>query len=109
MQPLGGILFPPSFALTGLVTAFIIGAADSVGGVLIPTGAFAILSLIGMYVWKFTRRADKVLLDRIEELEVDRDFNRASRAYYQRWALSGIEPSEPEPKVQDFRKVKDDG
>lgn len=108
---MGGILFPPSFGLTGAVTAYVLGASDGVGGVIIPTGAFAILSLIGMYVWKFTRRADRVLLDRIAELEVDRNYNRAGKAYYQRWALSGIEPSEPEPKIQDFYKKeeKDDG
>lgn len=102
---MGGLLFPPSFGLTG--AAFVYAASD--GSLIFPSVGIAVLSIIGLYVWRFTRRADKVLLDRIEELEVDRNYNRAKAGYYQRWALSGIEPTTPEPIIQDFQKGNGDG
>lgn len=105
MHPLGGILLPPLFGVAA--TAWVLATQHE--GLIFPSVGLAVLIAIGGYVWKYTRRADKVLVDRISELEIDRNFNRARGDYFQRWAFSGKEPTYPEPRIQDYRKGSDDG
>lgn len=99
--PVAGIVFLPAYAITAAVSTIL--AAGVTDGIVVPGVLVAAFSLIGTYVWRFTRRADKVLLDRIRELEIDRNYNRAAKQYFQRWALTGTEPSWPEPKIQDYQ------
>lgn len=97
---MAGIVFVPSYVATLALSTVL--AAEVTDGVVVPGTLILAFTLMGTYVWRFTRRADKVLGSRIRELETDRNYHRANAAYYQTWALTGSPPTTPPPSILDY-------
>lgn len=100
MQPVASIVFIPAYTATG--TASTIIAASVTDGFAVPGTLIAAFSLMGAYVWRFTRRADTVLVARIAELESERNFHRADAAYWRIYALTKEAPNGGPPDITDY-------
>jgi hypothetical protein len=101
IEPVAGIVFIPAYIVTGAVSTIL--AAGVTDGLVVPGTLVTAFSLMGMYVWRFTRRADRVLVQRIAELESERNYHRADAAYYRTWALTGRAPEHHPPDIHDYQ------
>lgn len=87
---------------TATTMVYVLVTAAVTDSFVFPSVGLGVLVIIGGYVWKFTRRADKVMLRTLRSVTAERNYHRDDASWWQEYALTGKAPDMPRPKMSEY-------